>query len=360
VVTGAALSGGGAGSSGAAAGAATAAGAGGGTAGGLSAAAIGLIAAGGAGAAVATAVAVSGPSDNDKDGFDEETDCNDNNAAINPNAQPAFSNGRFENAQVVCPDGVTNFTYDVVVLVDGGNNSCTDLAVNSASLTMRVTRAVNTTNFVGQTFDFSNVPLSPSSVGQAGGSATIRLSQSVFCTNSRGASPGTLNEFTGEVTLATSAGRFTVPIGNTHLIQFPLRPAGTGGAGGLQGFAASAVEVVHPDQAAGRGLRWTAEIEGDDASLDLVLNEEFVALGRGRSAGRAMLRDGELKVQGVVTRTSGEAGLFRFELDDGGSFEPGSLRVESGEVIGMTDRAILFRIAGRAGERISFAFRVKD
>jgi hypothetical protein len=62
-------------------------------------------------------------------------------------------------------------------------------------------------------------------------------------------------------------------------------------------------------------------------------------------------------VEGLVLEGQGQAGTWRFEL--AGALEPGSLRVEVGDVLLVTETALVFRVGGRAGERVAFQFRAR-
>jgi hypothetical protein len=52
-------------------------------------------------------------------------------------------------------------------------------------------------------------------------------------------------------------------------------------------------------------------------------------------------------------------GSWRFELAGTEGLQRGSLRVVAGDVALVTDEAIVFRLAGRPGERIVFTFRTR-
>jgi hypothetical protein len=63
---------------------------------------------------------------------------------------------------------------------------------------------------------------------------------------------------------------------------------------------------------------------------------------------------GDNLVEAVLSDGKGQGGTWRFELE--GDSVPGTLRAEAGDVVQVTDRAIVFRLAGKPGERVAFRF----
>ena len=102
-------------------------------------------------------------------------------------------------------------------------------------------------------------------------------------------------------------------------------------------------------------IQWVSQLDVPDASGQVVLNGRsatFVSTGRLVSHGRAGPR--ENRVEGLLVTAAGRPGTWRFEL---GGVEPGSLRVIAGDVVSAAADAIVFRVKGRAGERVVFTFR---
>lgn len=66
-------------------------------------------------------------------------------------------------------------------------------------------------------------------------------------------------------------------------------------------------------------------------------------------------KEGENRVEASFGG-DGRAGTWRFELAALPSLAPGSLRVLAGEAVLVSGDAIVFRVSGRAGDRVSFAF----
>jgi hypothetical protein len=109
--------------------------------------------------------------------------------------------------------------------------------------------------------------------------------------------------------------------------------------------------------------------------VDLGLLRSTLRLSRGRGEitinGRTLLvtpeGDGQIGlraapgnnlVEAWVREASGP-GFWRFEFDPS-AIEPGSLRVLAGEPGSVGPTSVVFRLGGRAGERLSFAVRVPD
>jgi hypothetical protein len=89
-------------------------------------------------------------------------------------------------------------------------------------------------------------------------------------------------------------------------------------------------------------------LDGSEAS--------FPAFGRSEIV--AAVRPGLHRVEAVLVVGRGEPGRWRFELASGA--RPGSLRVIAGDVDLVTADAVVFRLKGRAGERVVFAFATDE
>jgi len=81
----------------------------------------------------------------------------------------------------------------------------------------------------------------------------------------------------------------------------------------------------------------------------------FQEVGRRQSA--VETRPGPNSVEATLVQAQGRPGTWRFEMN--GLFEPGSFRVIAGDVALLTSEAIVFRLAGRPGERVVFSFRAR-
>jgi hypothetical protein len=111
---------------------------------------------------------------------------------------------------------------------------------------------------------------------------------------------------------------------------------------------------------AARRIAWASELDLDGGSGQLIVNGEAAAFAtRGRSTGAAVGRRGVNRIEAQVVEAAGKPGTWRFELGTTGSLEAGSVRVIAGEVALVTESAIVFRLKGRPGERVVFAFRTE-
>lgn len=109
-----------------------------------------------------------------------------------------------------------------------------------------------------------------------------------------------------------------------------------------------------------RRVAWTSELDLEGGSGQVVLNGEAAAFAsRGRSAGAAAGRRGLNRIEAQVVDAAGRPGTWRFELGTTGSLAAGSVRVVAGDVVLLTENAIVFRLKGRPGERVVFSFRTE-
>lgn len=79
---------------------------------------------------------------------------------------------------------------------------------------------------------------------------------------------------------------------------------------------------------------------------------------RGRTLLRARLLQGDNRVEATLVQGT-KAGTWRFDLSALSGLEPGSLRVIAGDVAQVAGDAVVFRLKGKTGERVVFAFRVR-
>jgi len=115
-----------------------------------------------------------------------------------------------------------------------------------------------------------------------------------------------------------------------------------------------------PEQAPDGTTGWVSHLEVADASGQVVLNRgRLIMATTGISRQSAALRHGENRIDAQLVRGTGKPGVWRFDLGATEGFEPGSLRVLEGEVALLTDRIVVFRLKGQAGERVAFSFGVK-
>jgi hypothetical protein len=108
-------------------------------------------------------------------------------------------------------------------------------------------------------------------------------------------------------------------------------------------------------------LIWTSKLDVPGASGQVVVNETTaVFAGAGQSSGVVLGPRGENRIEARVLQGAGKPGTWRFELGTTSSLIPGSLRVLAGSVSELSGDAVVFRLSGRAGERVMFAFRTTD
>lgn len=103
---------------------------------------------------------------------------------------------------------------------------------------------------------------------------------------------------------------------------------------------------------------WTSQLDVAGATGRISLNDMLLATGQGRQQGITRARRGENRIDAELVQADGKPGFWRFELQ--GVVAPGSLRILSGEAVQFTDGVVVFQMAGNSGERVSFAFRVRD
>jgi hypothetical protein len=61
------------------------------------------------------------------------------------------------------------------------------------------------------------------------------------------------------------------------------------------------------------------------------------------------------RIEGTIVAAAGRPGTWRFELSSGS--EPGSLRIVAGQARLVTPDSVVFRLSGKAGERVVFVFK---
>lgn len=104
-----------------------------------------------------------------------------------------------------------------------------------------------------------------------------------------------------------------------------------------------------------RRVSWTSEVAGD-ATAQVVLNgNSAVYAGKGRSHGVAVGQRGQNRIEAQIVSGRGES-LLTFDLSSTPTFVPGSLRVISGQLAGLTDTTVSFKVTGKRGERVAFTF----
>jgi hypothetical protein len=130
---------------------------------------------------------------------------------------PAFSGARFGTPVLVCENGSDNDPLPFRILVEANNRSGETLAVSGATSVVTIVDATITSE-IG--FASSRATLvNPPSIA-AGQSATLEVQSSLVCGNGFGDAPR-FNEWSGRVTLNTSAGVFMIDVGDRMRVNIP-------------------------------------------------------------------------------------------------------------------------------------------
>jgi hypothetical protein len=109
------------------------------------------------------------------------------------------------------------------------------------------------------------------------------------------------------------------------------------------------------ENAAAAPTRWVSALDAGDAAGRVIVNGA-VAGPAARGVGAIEIReaaDGMVRVEGVLEGASGP-GTWRFERLAAGASRV-RLKVLEGQPALVTEHAIVFRLRGRAGERVAFA-----
>jgi hypothetical protein len=107
-----------------------------------------------------------------------------------------------------------------------------------------------------------------------------------------------------------------------------------------------------------RSIQWSSQLEAAGSAGRVSLNGSLLASGPGKQQGAARAKRDDNRVDGEVVQGGSRAGLWRFELSEG--VAPGSVRVLAGDALEVSDSAVVFRIGGTTGERVSFVFRPRE
>ncbi len=121
----------------------------------------------------------------------------------------------------------------------------------------------------------------------------------------------------------------------------------------------SATSSSRTSAAPGSALGWTSELALPGGRGQVIANgADVVFPGAGRSELTLPVRPGRNPLEAVLVEGSGP-GTWRFTLASG-PIHAGSLRVLAGDVMAVGPETVAFRLRGRAGERLVFAFDAED
>jgi hypothetical protein len=107
-----------------------------------------------------------------------------------------------------------------------------------------------------------------------------------------------------------------------------------------------------------RSLHWSSQLQAAGSAGRVSLNGGLIAIGPGKQEGVAQTRHDENRVDGEVVQGGSRPGLWRFDFSEG--VAPGSVRILAGDALEVSDDAVVFRLGGTTGERVSFTFRPRD
>jgi hypothetical protein len=98
---------------------------------------------------------------------------------------------------------------------------------------------------------------------------------------------------------------------------------------------------------------WSSLLELPGGRGQIAFDGALVSAADGARAQAALVSPGRHRVEGVLLAAAERPGTWRFEL---AGVRPGSLRVVAGTALAVTAGAVVFRLDGRAGERVAFTF----
>lgn len=116
--------------------------------------------------------------------------------------------------------------------------------------------------------------------------------------------------------------------------------------------------VLLQEDGASTGITFTSDLDLEDGQGQIVVDGAIATFQpRGSQPGAIDSTPGSHRVEATVVSAAGRPGTWRFRL--AGAVAPGSLRGVAGVVLSSSAEEILFRVSGKAGERILFVFRVR-
>lgn len=104
-------------------------------------------------------------------------------------------------------------------------------------------------------------------------------------------------------------------------------------------------------------VAWRSELAVPGGRGQMILNgsEVFFAVEAGARHRAAQPRRRQNRIEAVLVEGGGRPGTWRFDLSASG-IAPGSVRVIAGDAAAVSGDVVVFRLAGRAGERVVFEF----
>ena len=134
-----------------------------------------------------------------------------------PRGSASFANARFGTPVIVCPNGSLNVPIEFTILVEAMNGTASLLTITSVSTTAIIV-ASTIESEIGLASSYPTTT-TPAAVG-ALAHATLQVGSTLLCSNDEGNLPR-FNEWSGRVTLATSAGVFTLETPDRMRVNIP-------------------------------------------------------------------------------------------------------------------------------------------
>jgi PKD repeat protein len=111
------------------------------------------------------------------------------------------------------------------------------------------------------------------------------------------------------------------------------------------------------------GIAFTSALElppGANGQIAVNQSETLALAAPAPQKLRLRGRSGENLVEGRLLSEASGGGQWRFDFRDAEGFLPGSLRVDSGDVLSLEATSLVFRVTGKPGPPIRFRFRVSE
>jgi PKD domain len=111
------------------------------------------------------------------------------------------------------------------------------------------------------------------------------------------------------------------------------------------------------------GLEFVSQLElpaGANAQIGINESENLSEVGPSPQRHRTRGRSGENVIEARLLSEAAEEGRWRFDFRGSPGFVPGSLRVDSGDVLSLDRESVVFRVTGKPGPPIRFRFRLEE
>jgi hypothetical protein len=187
------------------------------------------------------------PIDRDGDGFTEAAgDCNDQDAAVNPNGKVVVELCLWTTTEWDCPRRSRDSPEDTdLIRVRLINNQCDTLEIFSAAVQITVREAHGTFNPPGETWTTEHVSFTPSSIPMGvGGDVFVDSGSTCTNTGSGARRSGLYNVYEAEIILQTSAGPIHAAASNSRTTNFPFSDEASSLATSLQGGRPARMSVA--------------------------------------------------------------------------------------------------------------------